>query len=223
MINTMQEKSLHAALKDWYARPDDRVEVPVDGYIIDVVRGDLLIEIQTRSFSSIKSKLVALLASHPVRLVYPIARDKWIVRVTADGKQLSRHKSPKRGRLVDLFDELVSFPELLAHPHFEIEVLFIQADEIWCDDGKGSWRRKRWSIHDRHLLAVVDHVLLAAPDDLRSLLPAGLPRPFTNRDLARALELTYRLAQKMTYCLREMGAIEATERKRKGILYQLSG
>ncbi|MBN1936412.1 MAG: hypothetical protein JW934_17230, partial [Anaerolineae bacterium] len=134
MINTFQEKSLHAALKAWYAQPGDLVEAPADGYVIDLVRGDLLIEIQTRSFSSIKAKLYALLESHPVRLVYPIALEKWIVRVQADGEtQISRRKSPKRGRLENLFDELVSFPELLKHPRFEIEVLFVQADEIWCD------------------------------------------------------------------------------------------
>lgn len=223
MINTFQEKSLHTALKEWYAQPGDLVETPVDGYIIDLVHGNLLIEIQTRSFSSIKAKLYALLENHPVRLVYPIAREKWIVRVEADGEtQISRRKSPKRGQLIDLFDELVSFPELLKHPRFEIEVLLVQADEIWCDDGQGSWRRRRWSIHDRRLLDVVDRLRIAGPDDLRPLLPADLPCPFTNKDLARALDLAYRQAQKMSYCLREMGVLAAVERKRRGILYQIA-
>jgi hypothetical protein len=33
---------------------EDRFEVPVDGFVIDIVRDDLLIEIQTRNFSSLK-------------------------------------------------------------------------------------------------------------------------------------------------------------------------
>ena len=35
-IGTYQEKSLHAALKAWYAAPGDRIpEQPVDGYVAD--------------------------------------------------------------------------------------------------------------------------------------------------------------------------------------------
>ena len=45
-INTYNEKSLHADLKQWYAQPADQLEVPVDGYVIDLVRGDLLVESQ---------------------------------------------------------------------------------------------------------------------------------------------------------------------------------
>ena len=123
-INTFNEKALHADLKAWYARPDDLIETPVDGFIIDIVRGDLLIEIQTRNFSAIKRKLNQLTANHPVRLVYPIACEKWIVKLPKDGKSpKSRRKSPKRGALVDLFAELVSFPDLLASPNFSLDVL----------------------------------------------------------------------------------------------------
>ncbi len=51
-IGSLNEKSLHAALKAWCLQPGDQTEVPVDGYIIDIVRGDLLIEVQTRNFST---------------------------------------------------------------------------------------------------------------------------------------------------------------------------
>jgi len=53
-IGTLNEKSLHADLKKWYTQPGDQLEVPLDGYYIDIVRDDMLIEIQTRNFSSIK-------------------------------------------------------------------------------------------------------------------------------------------------------------------------
>ena len=59
-IGLLNEKALHASLKQWYARPGDQLEVAVDGFVIDIVRDDLLIEIQTRNFSSIKSKLTNL-------------------------------------------------------------------------------------------------------------------------------------------------------------------
>ncbi len=56
-IGLLNEKPLHASLKEWYAQPGDQFEVPVDGFVIDIVRDDLLLEIQTGSFASIKSKL----------------------------------------------------------------------------------------------------------------------------------------------------------------------
>jgi endonuclease III-like uncharacterized protein len=72
-IGLLNEKQLHASLKQWYARPGDQFEVAVGRFVIDIVRGDLFIEIQTGNFASVKSKLTNLADSHQVRLIYPIA------------------------------------------------------------------------------------------------------------------------------------------------------
>jgi hypothetical protein len=218
-IGTLKESSLHAGLKDWYAQPGDKLESPVDGYWIDLVRDRLLIEIQTGSFSAIKPKLTRLLKNYPVRLVYPITREKWIVRVTGDGKIMGRRKSPKRGQGIALFQELVRIPKLVAHPNFTLEVLFTQEEEIRRDDGRGSRRNKYWSITDRRLLAVVDRLMLMLPKDYLYFLPHALPERFTVRELARALGQPYFKAGQMAYCLRHMGAIEVVGKRSKAILY----
>ncbi|MEJ2734853.1 MAG: hypothetical protein P8189_15015 [Anaerolineae bacterium] len=219
-ISTLNEKPLHAALKEWYAQPGDQLEVPVDRFIADIVRGNLLIEIQTASFSSIKQKLLELTAHHPVRLVYPIARQKWIVKVAEDRRtQLSRRKSPKRGRVEDVFAELVSFPTLLASPNFSLEVLFIQEEEVRHHDPKRGWRRRGWLTHERRLLAVVDRQHFETPADMANLLPTTLPEPFTTSDLAASLPRPRRLAQRMAYCLREMQVIDPVGKQGNAILY----
>jgi len=219
-ISTLNESPLHAALKAWYARPSDRLEVQVDGFIIDIVRGDLLIEIQTGNFSSLRQKLATLTGRHRVRLVYPVAREKWIVKLAEDGRgRLSRRKSPKRGTVEDVFHELVSFPQLLAQPGFALDVLLIQEEETRRYDGKRRWRRGGWVTQERSLLAVVDRRLFESPADLAALLPPGLAEPFTTADLARALAKPRRLAQRMAYCLREMGVLEAVGKRGNAILY----
>lgn len=218
-IGTLTEKSLHAALKDWYAGPGDQLEVVVDGFVVDIVRSDLLIEIQTSNFSALKHKLTVLTEQHQVRLVYPVAREKWIVRLNARGRQVGRRKSPKRGRVVHVFDELVRIPTLVTRPNFSVEVLLVQAEQILCNDGKGSWRRQGWSVVDHRLLDVVEQVVMESPGDFRALLPADLPDRFTTRDLADALELQRNLARKMAYCLREMGALEVVGKRRNAIVY----
>jgi hypothetical protein len=217
----LNEKPLHAALKAWYARPGDELEVSVGGFVVDIVRGDLLIEIQTGNFSSIKRKMRALVQDHPVRLVYPIAREKWIVRLAKDGSGgvLGRRKSPKRGAVEHLFGELVRLPRLLAHPNLALEVLFTQEEEIRRYDGKRAWRRRGWVIEERRLLDVVDCRLFETPADLASLIPSDLAEPWTTADLAAAIGQPSWLARKMAYCLRKMGAVEAMGKQGNAILY----
>ncbi len=96
-VGTLREKPLHAALKRWYAEPGDGIEVAVDGFVVDLVRNGLLIEIQTRGFASLKRKLTQLLERHSVRIVHPVAETRWIVRLGEEGEVLSRRRSPRRG------------------------------------------------------------------------------------------------------------------------------
>jgi hypothetical protein len=216
-IGTLNEKALHAALKEWYARPGDQLEAAVDGYHVDILREGLLVEIQTGGFAAIKRKLVELVPHHSVRLVYPIAREKWIVKLRGGGK--SRRKSPKRGALEELFVELVSFPELLASPNFSLEVLFIQEEEVRHHDPTRAWRRRGWVTQERRLLQVVGQRLFRTPADMGALVPPTLPQPFTTLELATAIARPRWLAQKMAYCLRAMGVIEPAGKRGNAILY----
>jgi hypothetical protein len=221
-IGTLREKPLHASLKRWYAREGDRVEVPVDGFVIDLVRDDLLIEVQTRGFSSMKQKATALLGlGHRVRIVHPIPIDKWIVKVDADGTVLSRRRSPRHGDPIDLFAELVSFPDLLAHPNLEVEVLLTIEEEYRRHTPDRSWRRKGWTVVERRLIEVVDTLLLTHGEDLTGLLPADLPETFTTADLAEKLGRPRRVAQQMAYCLREVGAIVAVGKHGNAVEYRV--
>ena len=219
-INLLNEKQLHAALKAWYVRPGDQVEVAVDSYIIDIMRGDLLIEIQTRSFSALKKKVNELVKQYPVRLAYPIATEKWIVRMPEKGDRiLGRRRSPRRGIPADVFEEMVSFPELISNSNFSIELLLIQEEEVRRQDRRRGWRRKGWTIDERRLLKVLDRLVLETPADVAALIPEDLVTPFTTSDLALAVGRPRRLAQRMAYCLRAMGCITPAGKQGNAILY----
>ena len=223
-IGLLNENSLHASLKEWYAQPGAQFEVIVDGYVIDIVQDDLLLEIQTSSFASIKTKLLNLLPSHRMRLIYPIATEKWIIRLKGGTtEEISRRKSPKRGRVEDLFYEMVSFPWLLANPNFSIEVLMIKKEEFRRFKGKGLWRSKGWGIEERRLLEVTDRKLFQNPADWRDLLPKKLGTSFTTGDLAETSGISKPLAQKMTYCLRKVKVIDLTGKRGRYNLYEITG
>ena len=222
-IGLLNEKPLHASLKQWYARPGDRFEVAVDGFVIDIVRDDLLIEIQTRNFASINSKLCKLTRSYEVRLVYPVVQEKWIVRLATDqGGTSVRRKSPKRGRLEDLFRELVSIPQLLCNPNFSLEVLMIREEEVRRYHGKRKWRTRGWVIEGRRLLDVLDRRVFDRSADWLAFVPDGL-QSFTTKDLATVANTRRELAQKMAYCLRQARMIELIGRQGRANLYRVPG
>ncbi len=234
-IGTLAEKSLHAALKTLYTQPGDTLESDLNGYVIDILRpasdqspdaanafSCQCIEIQTGNLAKMKPKLIALLDHFPVHVIHPVAQERYIVRIDSDGVILSRRKSPLHGTVFHLFPELVSFPSLVCHPNLTLEVLLIREEQIWLDDGKGSWRRKRWSIHDRRLLEVVQSISLATPADFLGLLPAALPPAFDCKELATTIHQPRYIAQKMAYCLREMDVIKVTGKRRNALVYQIS-
>lgn len=222
-IGTLREKPLHASLKEWCARPGDRFEVPVEGFVVDVVRDELLIEIQTRGFSSMKKKLAALLeAGHSVRIVYPVAMDRWLVKLDDDGTVLDRRKSPKHGGFVDVFSELVSIPTFVDDPRFEVEVVLVAEEEYRVHEPGKAWRRKGWTVLERRLLDVLESKRLASGTDLVGLMPNGIPEVFTTADLSVRLGRSRRLAQQMAYCLRETGALEVVGKTGNALNYRVA-
>lgn len=219
-IGMRNERSLHAALKQWYAQPGDLFEVPLNGYVIDLVRGTDLVEVQTRNFSAIRTKLQELVQDYKVHVLHPITLEKWVVQVDQKADAvLSRRKSPYRGSLLDLFEELVRLPELINHPNFSIEYPLIREEEVRCKDGKGSKHRKRESIKDRRLIEVVSSRVFANSQDFLDLLPSTLPRPFSTKCLAAALKLPLHRCRQITYCLRKMDALVVTGKRGNELLY----
>lgn len=205
-IGQLAERSLHANLKEYLAQPGDRFEVKLGRYVIDIIRGDLLIEIQTRHLYALRPKLLRLLEDHRVHLVHPLPAERWIIREGRDGRS-TRRKSPRHAAARDIFNELVRIPDLAVHPNLTLEALLIREEQLWRDDGRGSWRRGRWSLIDTRLLGVVESVVFAQPADYPALLPP-LPEAFTNADLAGARGWNSRLAGKATYALRAMGLLD---------------
>lgn len=224
-IGLLNEKSLHASLKEWYAGPGDVLEVPLDGFVIDIVRDGLLVEIQTGSFASIKSKLLKLSRARQIRLVYPIAKEKWIVKPAEDTGRVIRRRSPRKGRLEDLFWEMVSFPQLLTNPNFSLEVLLVREEELRRYDGerRRRWRTKGWVTEERRLLEVVERRLFERPADWQSLLPEGLRSRFTAKGLAEALGIRLQLAQRMVYCLTKAGMTHLTGKQGRANVYEMVG
>ena len=219
-IGTLNEGALHAQLKDWYRRPGDRVEQLVDGFVVDLVRGELLVEIQTGNFAPLRRKLERLTRRHRVRLVAPVPLVRTIVRLSDEGEPLSTRRSPRPGRVEDIFNRLVSIPSLLCHPRFELELLLTHQEELRAHRHGRAFRRRGWVVVGRRLVSVEVRVPLTCRDDAARLLPRNLPALFDTAQLADAAAIDRRLAQQMTYCLRAMGVLHTAGKRGNALVHQ---
>lgn len=211
------ESTLHRQLKERYGpESGGRAEVRVGGYRADAVDAEgRLVEVQAGPLGALKGKLARLLDAHRIRVVKPIAVERRIVRRDrADGPDRSARRSPRRGELLDVFDELVGLARVFPHPHLAIEVVGVTIDEVRVA------RRRGYRVVDRRLVGVKSSATLRTADDLWSLLPAGLDGPFTTLDCARKLGRSVDFAQRVAYCLRHAGAVEERGFLRRRRVYE---
>jgi hypothetical protein len=205
------ETSLHRQLKQLYAAGDARQEVVLEQYRIDVVVDGRLIEIQHGALAAIRDKIRRLLDHHDVLVVKPLVARKTLVKLAREGgRVVSRRKSPLEARPLDLFHELVYFTRVFPHPRLVLEIPFVAIEE-WRYPGHGRRRRRRGTDHqveDQRLLGVEKTLRLARGRDLLELLPAELPRPFDTEQLAEIASVPRWVAQRIAYCLRQMGVAE---------------
>ena len=127
------ETSLHRALKDRYAAGlADRREVRVAGFRIDAVdQTGRFIEIQSGALGALCRKLQRLLPQHRLRVVKPVVLSRRLVQTSPrNGSVISVRHSPKRGTLVDIFDDLIGLVRIFPHANLDIEVLGVTIDEV---------------------------------------------------------------------------------------------
>ena len=204
-------------MKADYAEPGDRFEVPLDGFVIDIVRDGSLIEIQTGSFGAMGKKLDHLLPSNQIVVVYPIAVETYLQK-----PGVTPRKSPKHGSVYDLFAELVSIPTLVDHPNLSLEVVLVAVTKIQVADAKVRRGRGGFRTEDRQLREILGRHRFDEGRDLLELVPDGLPPVFTTADLARRAGIGRGVAQQMAYCLRPLGLFIEQGRTKAGIEYSLA-
>ena len=215
-IGIKNETALHAALKTHYAQmPLAMTEIKLEGYVIDVVTPDCLIEIQTSSLYAMKKKLAALLPNHHVCVVYPLVTKVAVSYVDESTGEITGTGRGRGKSDAYLFDQLVGLRDFLGHPHFTLEVVSVTVEELRIKDGKGSWRRKGVSIVDRKLTAILETRTFVSKTDYLELLPPLPAGAFTNTRLARECNMNDTYAGRVTYCLFYIGVLHK-RKKTKG-------
>lgn len=212
------ETTLHRQLKDRYGTAvGGRLEVAAEGFRADAIGSDgVWIEVQSGPLGPLRPKLERILPRRRVRVIKPVVLERRVVRRgRPDGPDLSARRSPRRGRLTDVFADLVGLALLVPHPQLELEVLGVAIDEVRVPRR----RRPGFAVVDRSLREVLTTVPVAGAPDLWGLLPPTLPDPFSTRDLAERLAVPRVLAERVAYCLRVSGAATPCGKVGNRILY----
>lgn len=221
-IGTLRERSLHAVLKYWF-QPDDAChEVRLGRYVADIFDGRGVVEIQTRGLYALRSKLAALLQEWPVLVVLPLTRRKALSWIDpGSGEASAPRRSPKVGQPWEALPELLSIRESLGHPGLAVAVVMLDMDEYRLLDGWGRDGKRGSHRAERIPTAVGETVLLRGADDLRLLLPPGLPDPFTTADFERSTRLSRKKTAQAIALLYKTEVILRVGKRGNAFLYSL--
>lgn len=222
-IGTLQEKTVHAVLKNYYAPDRDMHEIPIEQYIADIYTGNEIIEIQNGNFYKMRGKLNVFLSKCPVRIVYPIPHEKWIIWINEETGELSqRRKSPLKGSAYRAFSELYRIKPYLTNENLRFSFPLIDLEEYRLLNGWSQDKKKGSCRYDRIPLALFDEVTVERREDYLQFLPFELPDEFTVAELATTVKIPGRTAGLVMNILSYLSIVEQTGKKGKAYLYRIN-
>ena len=221
-IGALGEKTLHSAVK-YYFQPDPgKREVKLGPYWADAVTEEGVLEIQTASFHRLRPKLEYLLPQQAVTVVYPVAARKTLVWITEEGETTPPRKSPLKPTQGQVLWELYQVRDLLAHPNLRLCVLLLEVEEYRLLNGWSKDKKRGATRFERMPLSLLGEVWVHGPEEYGRLLPEGLPRLFTSRELGKAVGLPPKKATLAANVLRNLGAIRQEGKRGNAYLYTVS-
>lgn len=221
-IGTLSEKTVHAILKNYYEPDEDKQEIPIGQYVADIYSDGKIIEIQTRQFDKMRDKLAVFLPQYPVTIVYPIAREKWIIWIDEESGELSKkRKSPLKGTVYTVFPELYKIKMFLKDPNLRIRLVLLDMEEYKLLNGWSRDRKKGSSRYDRIPTELAEEVEITCVQDYMQFIPYELEGEFSSREFAKAAHITVRLAQIVLNILYHVGTVTRVGKSGNQYLYEI--
>lgn len=222
-IGTLQEKTVHAILKDYYAPDKGMQEIAVNGYVADIFTGTEIIEIQTANFNKLRQKLDRFLTEYPVTIVYPIPHVKWLSWIDEETGECSPlRKSPVKGNVYRAFYELYKIKTYLNDPNLRLCFPLLDIEEYRLLNGWSQDKKKGSSRFDRIPVALVDEVRFERVKDYLQLIPYELAEPFTVQEFAKSVKIRKEEAGRVLHILNYLQVIERCENKGRAYAYKIN-
>jgi hypothetical protein len=154
--------------------------------VADILTEGHILEVQTGGFFPLREKIGWYLTHTPCRVtvVHPIPAVKYLTWIDpADGTVLSRHKSPKRGKVRDVAGELYWISDYIGDPRFSVRLLLLELEEYRLADGWSKDKKRGSNRYERFPTALLGDVTLwKAADYAFYFLPPALTAPAAEED-----------------------------------------
>lgn len=213
-FSTLNESNLHNTLKIMYCEIyEGKMEVEQDGHIYDIqTKNGNIIEIQTKNLGKLLPKIIDTInKGHKIKIVHPVIISNRIELYDSETKLISSRKSPKKGSIYSMIDELAGIYQVITNPNFSLEIIEITMIEqrIRTEEkvqSKNNRRRfkRNWNKINKKLDQIIDTKRFSSKEDYQKLLPP-LPDFFCAKDLKEALKnqknLPASAVQKANYIL----------------------
>lgn len=219
-IGTLREKTLHAVMKNYFEPHDENHEISVGGYVADIVSERGIIEIQTGSFSNLRSKLNAFLEVCNVTVVYPIAWVKSVLLIDRDTGEVTKKRGyGRRPNIYHAFDELYSISKQMISENLSVCIVMVEVEERRiCSDGK--WRKRDCQC-DKIPIKIISEEYFNCIGDYARLVPDCLEKGFTSADFAAAAKIARSTAQGLLYFLNQIGVVTRIGKDGNSYLYEV--
>ncbi len=222
-IGTLGEKGVHNTLKHYYEPDTSCHEIPIGGYVADIVGENGIIEIQSASFFKMREKLTRFLEYAPVTVVWPCVVNKRLIYIDPEtGEMISSRRSGLHRGEYDVFRELYGIRKLMGDPRLSVCIAMLEADE-YRPSGRKRGRRRKGANNgvERYPTALIGEIILSSPVDYLQLVPAGLPEEFTAKDFARSAGVSDDIARMTLAVLIETGIAERCGKQGNAYVYRI--
>ena len=219
-IGTYKEKQLHIILKKYFEDDPAFHEVPTNGFIADIRRGEEIIEIETSGFSGLKPKLGAYLPEYRVTLVYPLAGKKTVSWIDPGTREISPPKrSTKKEGAYDLLFEMVRILPYVTEKRLSVLGPVFEMEEYRLKDGWGRDGKRGSHRYERIPVDLCGMIELTTDDDYRRHIPESLPETFCAKEFAAEAKIGEDLARPAIRVLETRGVLRNLGREGRSIRY----
>ena len=227
VIGIQKEKILHKTLKYFICSDESKHEIKIkksgSGILYaDLYDNEMIYEIQTRGFDKLRDKLSEFLKEHKVTIVHPIAYKKNIYKVYETGEIIGPIKSPKTGKVYEVFKELYKIKPYLNNPNLNLKIILIDMDEYRYVVEKKHARSSGY-IREKQIPKNIYHIYnFNDNSDYISLLKdLNLEENFTSLDLKKASKINKTLATVTLNILTHLEVVERIGKKGNNYIYQI--
>ena len=215
-IGTLNEKTIHHALKCYYCSDADQ-ELRIGDYFADGAGENGIFEIQSANFTYLAKKLPRMLCASHVTVVYPYEKKTRVISISEGTGEILSETKHTDNSYSKLFLELDRLKAFLTNPNLTVRIAFLEIDKkIYYKSDKRV--RRRGMKKEKCPTRFIGETVLERAEDYGVFLPDGLPEKFTKAELQKLCRTTD--AGLMLSVLEFVGVVERIGKRGRSIEYR---